>query len=225
MSGWSKISKITRENQRVRYDKRVLRSLGKLKTWQLVVVLAILTVLTAMFLRMNNLGMIDLRENLVKADETGNLQSVNDAAVKLRDFTANHMNTSAGKIPLQTLYNQAAQQAIDASRPPEINSAAYIEAQNSCMPNLKSYGYASWAQCVAGAVGLSDINSLDQNNLPPPDPDAFYVDFASARWSPDLAGFSLLISAIIGLLIVFKVFSFLILRFIIVYKTRKTERI
>jgi hypothetical protein len=221
MSGWNNFAKISDESQKIRADKRILKMISRVKTWQLIIILAVFVLLTAMFLRLNNLGMVNLRDALAKSDETGDIQKVETAATNLQNFVANHMNTSTGKLPLQTLYNQAARQAIAASKPPEINAEAYTTAQNSCMPQLQNYGYKAWAQCVASSVGISDVNSLNQNQQAPPDPDAFYVEFASARWSLDPAGILLFISVILVLIIIFRAIFAVILRIILLVRSRK----
>ncbi|MCL2037438.1 hypothetical protein FWG95_00285 [Candidatus Saccharibacteria bacterium] len=201
-------------------DRRWLKRLGQIKTWQLLIILLLFVMLTAIFLRLNNLGMIEKRAELIAADETGDINKVTTAAKNLQNFVANHMNTYTGRVALQTLYDQAAAAALEANRPPEIDAGAYQRASEECRPQLTSFGYRAWANCVAARVGTSEITDLDQNNVPPPDPDAYYIEYAPARWSPDLAGISLLISFLLVFVIVLRLVLLLILKLILKFKYR-----
>ena len=88
------------------------------------------------------------------------------------------------------------------------------------MPQLQNYGYRAWAACVAEKVGTSGVDDLDQNQQAAPSPDAFYVEFAPARWSPDLAGFSLLISFLLAFAVIIRTIIMIILRIILRFKYR-----
>ena len=220
MKGWREnfARDDTRANK-IRFDKKVLKRLREIKTWQLVIILLIFVLLTAIFLRLNNLNMIDKRAALVAADKTGNIAKIDTAAKDLRNYVWRHMNTYTGRVALQTLYDQAAQKAIEASRPPEIDGSKYQQATNDCMPQLHGYGYRAWANCVANAVGISDITTLD-TNVTPPDPNAYYVEFAPVRWSFDPAGISLLVCFILAIIIVLRLIFLIILRITLRLKYR-----
>lgn len=173
----------------------------------LILLAAVLAVLTAVFLRQNNLNMALLRDELVAADETGDIEQVQLAAQRLQNYVAHHMHTMTGRIALQTLYEQAAEQAMEASKPPEISRDIYMQATNDCKPQL-TYGYRSWASCVATKVGMNTTTTLAVADEVAPDPDLYYVEYAPVRWSADLAGFCLLLLVVnlavlsVGLLVV-----------------------
>lgn len=161
--------------------------------WSILVLLAaVLAILSAVFLRQNNLNMAQLRDELVAADETGDIEQVQLAAQRLQNYVAHHMHTMTGRIALQTLYEQAAEQAMEASKPPEISTDIYTRATNDCKPQL-AYGYRSWASCVATKVGLNSTTTLAVADEVAPDPDLYYVEYAPVRWSADLAGICLLL--------------------------------
>lgn len=166
----------------------------------LIMALIVLLPVTAFALRQNNLNMVELREQLVSADQTGDVAEVQQAARHLQNYVAHHMNTTTGRVALQTLYNQAAEKAMAASRPIEVDSGKYQAATEDCKPTLRRSGYRAWANCVAGQVGLSSVNDLYANQVSPPDPDLYYIDFVPARLSFDLAGICLILS-ITGLII------------------------
>lgn len=206
-----------------RTGKRLLRAIVHVKNWQLLIIVVIFALISALFLRLNNLNMMTLRDKLLAADKTGDLASVKVAAANLQRYTANHMNTTTGQIPLQTLYNQAAESALNQVKPVQIDTTAYNRAQQSCMPQLSNYGYRAWANCVANAVGLSDTTSLDQNKASLPDPDAYYVDFASARWSFDPAGITLFIAVILASIVILRTVGAIILTIAVRLRARKSR--
>lgn len=161
--------------------------------WSILALLAaVLAILSAVFLRQNNLNMAQLRDELVAADETGDIEQVQLAAQRLQNYVAHHMHTMTGRIALQTLYEQAAEQAMEASKPPEISTDIYTRATNDCKSQL-AYGYRSWASCVATKVGLNSTTTLAVADEVAPDPDLYYVEYAPVRWSADLAGICLLL--------------------------------
>lgn len=224
MKGWKR--NFVRDDNRahkLRFNKRMLKSLRAIKTWQLLSILLVFVMLSAIFLRLNNLDMMDRREALEVADKTGDIAKIERAAKELQNFVAHHMNADTGRVPLQTLYNQAALEAVNASRPPEISTDIYQQVTEECMPQLRNYGYSAWANCIAERVGISEITDLDQNNQNPPDPDAFYVIFSSPRWSFDFAGISLLIVFLLIFAILFRLIFIIILRIILKIKYKSVK--
>lgn len=168
----------------------------------LILLLLVSALASAIFLRQNNLNMTNLRDELVAKDETGEVSQVQSAARKLQNYVAHHMNTTTGKIALQTLYNQAAEQAMEQSKPPEISTDIYQQATNDCRPQLANYGYRAWASCVATKVGLNATTTLATADSAAPDPDLYYVEYAPARWSADLAGLSLLLFTVVAIVLI-----------------------
>ncbi len=180
-------------------------------TTVLVMFLIVLLPLTAVLLRQNNLNMVDYRNKLVQADKSGDVAAVRRAAKHLQNYVAHHMNTTTGRIALQTLYDEKAQAVMDANKPVDVDGSRYQSATEECKPSLRRSGYRAWANCVAEKVGLSSVNSIypDQKDLP--DPDLFYVEFVPARLSFDLAGVCLVISAV-GLVILLARLVYLLIK-------------
>lgn len=168
----------------------------------LIISLAVALLGAALALRSNNLHMVTLRDDLVAADRTGDATKVRTAARKLQNYMAHHMNTTTGRVALQTLYNQAAQKAMEASKPVEISTDVYQAATEACKPQLTNYGYRAWANCVSGKVGSGGVTSLDINKQPAPDPDVYYVEYAPARFSFDLAGWLIILSLMLAIVLI-----------------------
>lgn len=188
-------------------------------SWVVLVLLAIILALVSTFaLRQNNLNMSNLRDELVAADETGDVEAVQTAAQKLQNYVAHHMNTATGKIALQTLYNQAAEEAMEASKPTDISTDVYQQATEACKPQLINYGYRAWASCVATKVGLNATTTLATANEVAPDPDLYYVEYAPARWSVDLAGISLLLFVVVIAVLVIKALILIVSKLINIWR-------
>ncbi|MDO4271623.1 MAG: hypothetical protein Q4C83_01405 [Candidatus Saccharibacteria bacterium] len=194
--------------------------------WYIMGTLAIALALMATFcLRQNNLNMAKLRDQLAQADETGEVAQVQSAARKLQNYVAHHMNTTTGKLALQTLYNQAAEQAMEESRPPEIDTTLYNQATNDCRPQLTNYGYRAWASCVATKVGINATASYVTAESVAPDPDLYYVEYVPARWSFDLAGISLLFFIVVMAAITARLVIWACHKLVHIYKKSRTKTV
>jgi hypothetical protein len=155
-------------------------------------------------LRQNNLTMVKLREAVYEADKNGG--DVNKALNELRRYVHSHINTdlSSGgnniKPPIQLKYTyerlaaEAQKQAND--------SDLYTEAANYCqerIPASVSVSGRSRVDCVA------DYILSHGGNRAPEIPKALYqFDFVSPTWSPDLAGWSLVLAAVFLILFIAK---------------------
>lgn len=183
---------------------RFYARIRKVKVWYLLVPLVISSSVCAMALRHNNLQMIQLRDAVYQADKSGN--NVEGALYDLRTYVYDHMNTglstsSSVYPPIQLKYTyqrllQAAQTQVAAN-----NTQTYADAQHYCeaqIPNGFSGRYR--ISCIESYV--SSHGGQQAVNIP----SAMYkFDFVSPRWSPDLAGFSLLTSILFGILLVLRV--------------------
>ena len=56
--------------------RRSIHQLQAVKTWQLLVLLTMSILVSATFLRLNNIGMVERRDAVVSADKTGNLEDI-----------------------------------------------------------------------------------------------------------------------------------------------------
>ena len=116
-----------------------------------ILLATVLAVLTVVFLRQNNLNMVTLRNGLVEADKTGDIALVESAARKLQDYVAHHMNTTAGRIALQTVYDQAAKKAMASARPAWVDEQAFQQITDGCLPQGDVCSYADGTDCCANA--------------------------------------------------------------------------
>jgi hypothetical protein len=140
--------------------------------------------------------MVKLRQAVYTADK--NNGDVNAALNKLRAYVYTHMNTdlSSGgnniEPPIQLQYTYQRLYDAQVNQVQSANQQLYTDAENYCQSINHAYFGTTRVPCVQNYVinhGLKQANI----NIPA---GLYEFDFVSPAWSPDLAGFSLLFTAI-----------------------------
>lgn len=172
--------------------------------WYLLFLLILASVVCVTALRNNNLKMIELREAVYKADEKNG--DVETALRNLRGYVYAHMNTdlasgSSGiRPPIQLKGRYDRLLAGERDRVTTNNSKIYTDAQADCERRFP-----------AGLSGSNRIPCIQEyiaqkGAKEQPIQDALYkFDFLSPRWSPDLAGWSMLAAASLLVLFVIRI--------------------
>lgn len=174
---------------------RIWRYVHTVHPWYFLAITLVSGIICLGALRHNNQRMVVLRDAVYAADKNGG--NVELALHNLREYVYNHMNTSLASGPnavhppiqLKYTYERLQQQQADVLG--KGDSSLYQEAQSYCDEQT--------------AIG-SEVISCIQNyavthgaNLTPI-PDTLYkFDFTSAKWSPDLAGWSLVVTILSAL--------------------------
>ena len=159
-------------------------------------------------LRQNNLTMTRLRQAVYVADEVnGDIQT---ALNNLRQFVYGHMNTNlktgeSTEPPIQLInsFNRAveAEQAKVAALTGGANQV-YVDAQKQC--EVSSVPLTIRARCIQDYVSAHSTG-LAVVELPPKE--AFTFNFASPTWSPDLAGWSMVVVFVFVLLLIIRLIT------------------
>ena len=196
-------------------DKRnIKRSIGwlqRIKTWQLVLILILACLIAATFLRLNNIGMIERRTAVINADKSVDQDITRARLFDLQRYSAVHMNADSGTVYLAEQYRRDTQAAIEAASARESTNNINAKADAVCKAQFSGYSQA-YVQCFASelAKSPSGADSPEKANLP--NPSLYRHDFSSPDWSPDFAGFSVLICVLITLVIIARLLSLLLLR-------------
>ncbi|HEX5743990.1 MAG TPA: hypothetical protein VFX84_00885 [Candidatus Saccharimonadales bacterium] len=189
-------------------DKRYLHHLWtKLRwvsPWYFLLLAVVCGVVCVFALRANNQRMIELRDAVYAADR--NNTGVKKPLQELQAYVTSHMNTdlSAGNTsvypPIQLKYTYERLVAAQKKRLLEANAGLYSQAQAHCESlNASDFSGRNRVPCIAQYV--REHGNASQRA--PAIPDALYkFSFASPRWSPDLAGWSMALAALSGLLFV-----------------------
>lgn len=178
------------------------RQLTHIKTWHLALLFLFLATASVFLLRNNNLQMVEHRRAVLEADQEGG--DVEKALQELRTYMARHMNTRMGEpIQLKYTYERIAQDrfAKAAESGGAANAAAYQQAQAECARS----NTVAYAQCVIDRTGNLAPGANPIVNVELPDVAMFSYIFYSPAWSPDLAGFVLLLAVLTLLIIIVRV--------------------
>lgn len=175
-----------------------------------IAVFGVLTIVsTALFIfgMVNNSnGAVERFEALKAVDESGG--DVETALAELRDYIHNHMNTELGgpngiypPIQLNGTYNRliAEENARIEKKNEEArktNEKVRQDADRICAARHPVGQIIQRAECNANYI---EANSVSETNETVSVDDSFYkFNYVAPRWSPDIAGFSLLFAIAFG---------------------------
>lgn len=179
-------------------DKRKLhhiwRYLRRVHPWYFLVLSLLFGVICVKALQHNNIEMGRLRENVFLADKNGG--DVEAALRELRTHVYGHMNTSletgsnGAHPPIQLKYTYERLQAEQQKNLGANNSALYGQALQECNAQGQTATAQDTINCIENFTAARGVHLADI-------PDALYkFDFTSAKWSPDLAGLSMVATAL-----------------------------
>lgn len=199
--------------------KKTIKQIQRVKTWQLLVLLLIAGLITATFLRLNNVGMVERRTAVLQADKEGDTIAVFNNLYALQRYVSEHMNADPGKVALEYQYKRDADTARKKAEKAATSkgSGAYKKAADVCDPQAIANGWRwpdpRYLNCIDAELKKSPEASVPTIELP--NVSLYYHTFYSPGWSPDFAGWSLLISIAIALVIALRLTSLLILKALI----------
>lgn len=193
--------------------KRTMKRLEHVKTWQLLVLFVLVAFVSATLLRLNNVGMLQRRDAVLTADTDGDQQAIQNRLYELQVYASNHMNASTGDIYLTKQYSRDSQAILQAASAAQ-NGSTPITAQayDICRKSFSTWSLAA-VQCVSDEVArLTPAGDNGTVHVSFPSPALYRHSFVSPLWSPDFAGFSVLLAFLIALLIVSRVIIWITLR-------------
>lgn len=116
------------------------------------------------------------------------------------------MNTSTGQFDLTEQYKRDYQRALDSvANDSNPNGNIFAKAQEVCRqryPNYQAGTYLQYQQCTIDEIDKYPPAPNPTDNFTPPAKELYRHSFASPRWSPDFAGFSLLFFAVTAAIII-----------------------
>lgn len=186
-----------------KFFRRFYKQLRHLNLWILLVITVVSIVVCALSLRNNNTTALKLRDKVSQTDKDNG--DVEAALRQLRAYVYAHMNTNlssgqnAIKPPVQLKYRyerllQAQQQQVSVE-----NAKIYSEAQAECEKQFpKGLSGSGRIPCVTQYITSHGVTQA-------PIEDSLYkFDFVSPTWSPDLAGWSLIVASLFFALFVIR---------------------
>lgn len=176
--------------------------------WYFAALFAVSGSLALFALRQNNLRALELRDKVLQADkEDGNIEA---ALKELREFTYSHMNARLSSDngiypPIQLKYRYERLVAAEKARVAGSNENLYNEAQRDCEARFpQGLSGSNRIPCIQAYLDSHGGGELKEQ----PIPDALYkFDFVSPLWSPDLAGWMLVLAAVSLLLLIIRLIA------------------
>lgn len=203
-----------------RQVRRSIRQLQRVKTWQLVILLVICGFIAATFLRLNNVGMVDRRDAVLAADKSGDPAIIQARLYDLQRYVSGHMNADMGSIYLENQYKRDSQRIIDnASGDNNPNGNIYKKAQESCAPRFTHYSQA-YLQCTMDYLAQYAPANSPTSTVALPKADLYRHSFTSPLWTPDFAGWSVLVCILIILMIIGRLIGLSVLRLVLKMRYR-----
>jgi hypothetical protein len=188
----------------------------RIRSWQLLVLLIIFVASSAYFLRQNNLEMLRLRNVVDQADL--NNGDVKTALINLQHFVTAHMNTNLGDgVALQNTYQRAYEAAVNAAANADNPQAPlYTQVELECRPVYqRTHSFPAYTQCAHDKLGQLAPGTDPLATLKTPPADLYRFNYVSPIWSPDLAGFSVLLAIVIGVMLILRLVTYYVLRAIL----------
>lgn len=200
-------------------DKRAVRKqlkrLEYIKSWQLVLLLILSLFVSATFLRLNSVGMIERRDAVEAADKAADTDNINDALYDLQRYSAVHMNANSGDVYLVNSYNREVERIMQdtlARNSTENNVLQLADA--ACRPRF--YGYSQeYTLCVRDEQAKYPAAASPTSAVVFPDPSLYRHSFISPLWSPDFAGWSVVVSLVLFIMLAVRVVYAVVLRLLL----------
>ena len=188
-----------------KYLHHLWTKIRPIKAWYLLVAFLAVAGTAVLALRQNNLGMLERREAVYAADQKGG--DVEGALQELRKYVYAHMNTdlSGGQTgvypPIQLKYTYQRLQEAERARANQNNAQVYTDAQAEC-ERLHPTGFSGSGRIPC----IEDYISKHSAPAAKPIPDALYkFDFVSPNWSPDTAGFSIVLAVLLLIALILRI--------------------
>lgn len=155
------------------------------------------------------------RQAILHADNAGDTISVANNLFALQRYSAEHMNAATGAIYLEGSYKRDVEKIVEAGKAASVaNREANIKADEVCRSQFPGYSQA-YILCnrseQAKFLGTATLPTAQDF----PNPVLYRRSYYSPAWSPDFAGWSLVVCAFITLVIVLRLVSLIILRLLL----------
>ena len=199
-------------DNRIKLQKGI-EGLQRIRTWQLVVIFILVAFIAATFLRLNSVGMVQRRDAVIVADQAGDDETTLKRLYDLQHYVSSHMNTDLGRgVYLEAGYSRDTQEwqkgQYGGANP---NGNIYKKAQEVCAPRFSSYSQA-YLECTTNELAKYPAGTSQKAESSKPPQAAYIHSFSSPIWSPDFAGWSVLLALVILGVIAIRLIAYGILK-------------
>lgn len=192
-----------------------------LKTWHLLLILPPLLFLAATLLRSDHLKMVELRDAVITADQSGDIATLEQSLKDLQDFTFNHIviniteengrtkvDFGTGVFYLEQQYYRAATKALEdaeaqLSSDTNPHGNIYSKATAVCQPQAIAHGWRwnspAHIDCMLSELAKYPASSTIEDTIIAdlPSPELYRISYASPLWAPTFSGIVILLSLLL----------------------------
>lgn len=211
--------------KRVQQTKARLKKIKPIRTWQLFLIFILLLFVSATLLRLDHIEMTNLRAAVLQADKDDNEIALAEGLNSLRDYTVSHiivnivddnglkkLEFGTGVFYLEQSYLRAAAAALKEASEAEIddsnpNGNIYGAVSAICrqlaLDNGWSWDTPAYIECWQTELAKYPASALEDGVVSAkiPSTELYRREYVSPVWTPSLAGFVILITAVIGVVI------------------------
>ena len=205
-----------------------IRRLKQVKTWQLIILLLMSAFISATLLRLNNVGMIERRRAVESADKEGDTAALERRLYDLQRYVSEHMNTDPDRVALVYAYerdNQKRKEDYAASIANKPQGDVYQQAEAVCGPQARAQGWrwpdARYTACLDAELSKYPGAAEMVEEFKPTPIEPYYQKFISPLWSPDFAGWSVVVTGVIALIILLRLLALVVLNILVKRKYRQ----
>ena len=192
-----------------------IKRLSQIKTWQLVILLIMSGFISATFLRLNNVGMVERRESVENADKAGDIVNLQQRLYDLQRYVSTHMNADPGKIALDHTYKQMYDRKLkefEEEIKNQSNNDTVSKVRAVCDARARQGGYGRattqadprYVSCINEEWEKYPAAKVANLQFEAPSTEPYYHTFVSPIWSADYAGWSLLVTIFIAMIIIMR---------------------
>ena len=203
--------------------KKNIRRLKRVKTWQLLIIFVLMCFVSATFLRLNNVGLSQLRESVYDADKAGDQLMIKNQLSSLQRYVSRHMQADPDQanveIHLQGEYNREQDRRMQQALAHNDSSKEVInkKVDEICKPQFSGYNQG-YVNCFAREFAKYSPAQSPVSEVQMPDVSEYRHSFSAPKWSFDFAGISCLITLLIGIVILARLIILLILKSILKFR-------
>lgn len=221
--------------------RKYLKKPGRLKTWQLILILIPLLFIYATLLRFDHLKMMDYKAAVTAADESEDDEAIANALGDLKKFTnahtviniiekngESHVTFGTGPVYLEHQYTRKAAEALAAaeaaaSTDENPNGNVFALAMDVCKPLAIQNGWAwnsqGYLDCMTGEIAKYPTTEAIEDSFVAslPSTALFRYEFASPAWTFTLSGVVAIICLILICIIFVRFLIWCVLRLALIF--------
>lgn len=212
-----------------------------MRNWQLLLILVPLAFVTATLLRLDHIKMVELRDAVIAADESGDTDALDKSLVALQEFVVSHVvvnvvetngvqsiTLGTGPFYLEHEYLRAAEAAITAAEQEFANDSnpygnIYGAVLGICQPLAIANGWAwnnpnylnCWTEELAKYPAGGELSN--QLTVQIPSTALYRREFASPIWAPSWAGWAILACVLILFVIFVRLLIWCVLKIALIF--------